>query len=81
MKSIDFKKERNCYQIIKGAGCPVDSQPWCCEIPAIHSEQLIVGYVLIFTGVPIAIMMCNVIFSKVLGPYPQVGNTINSKFV
>jgi hypothetical protein len=55
-----------------GAGCPVDIQPWCCEIPAIHSEQLIAGYLLIFTGVPIAIMMINVIFSKVLGPYPQV---------
>jgi hypothetical protein len=60
-----------------GAGCPVDIQPWCCEIPAIHSEQLIAGYLLIFTGVPIAIMMINVIFSKVLGPYPQVNLAAN----
>ncbi|XP_046453598.1 major facilitator superfamily domain-containing protein 8-like isoform X1 [Daphnia pulex] len=64
-----------CYNattaLTDGAGCPVDIQPWCCEIPAIHSEQLIAGYLLIFTGVPIAIMMVNVIFSKVLGPYPQ----------
>lgn len=63
--------------IKSGAGCPVDIQPWCCEIPAIHSEQLIAGYLLIFTGVPIAIMMINVIFSKVLGPYPQVNLAAN----
>ncbi|KZS12098.1 Major facilitator superfamily domain-containing protein [Daphnia magna] len=65
----------SCYNaslsLSDGAGCPVDKQPWCCETPAIHPEQLIVGYLFIFTGVPLAIMMCSVIFSKVLGPYPQ----------
>lgn len=66
----------SCYNaslaLTDGAGCPVDKQPWCCETAAIHPEQLIVGYLFIFTGVPLAIMMCSVIFSKVLGPYPQV---------
>lgn len=65
----------SCYNaslaLTDGAGCPVDKQPWCCETAAIHPEQLIVGYLFIFTGVPLAIMMCSVIFSKVLGPYPQ----------
>ena len=63
--------------LYKGAGCPADIQPWCCEIPATHMEQMIVGAIFIFTGVPSTIMMCNVIFSKVLGPYPQVKSNLS----
>jgi hypothetical protein len=57
---------------INEGGCPIDVQPWCGYTSAIRAEQLIAGFVLIVTGFPMGAAMTNSIFSKIIGPFPQV---------
>ena len=45
---------------------------WCSEIPKIHVEQFMVGYVFALLGYPFCVALCGALFSKVLGPIPQV---------
>ncbi|CAL4211548.1 unnamed protein product, partial [Meganyctiphanes norvegica] len=52
-------------------GCPVDTQPWCEDIPATHLEQLLVGFVICIAGYAAAQALTQAIFSKILGPKPQ----------
>ena len=54
------------------AGCPFD---WCSEIPKIHVEQFMVGYVFALLGYPFCVALCGALFSKVLGPIPQVSKS------
>ena len=49
--------------------CPYD---WCNEIPKIHVEQFMAGYVFALLGYPFCVALCGALFSKVLGPIPQV---------
>lgn len=58
------------------AGCPNCAQPWCETLPAITSGQMITGFALIVTGFPMGASMGNAIFSKILGPFPQVCLTL-----
>ena len=53
-------------------GCPFD---WCSEIPKIHVEQFMVGYVFALLGYPFCVALCGALFSKVLGPIPQVSKS------
>lgn len=52
-------------------GCP-SSQEWCLSTPAMTISQLILGFVFTSIGYPIGITLILTIFSKVLGPRPQV---------
>lgn len=53
-------------------GCP-SSQEWCSYTPAMTIAQFLLGYVLTALGYPIGVTLIQTIFSKILGPRPQVG--------
>lgn len=50
-------------------GCPYD---WCYEIPKLSVEQFMIGYVFCLLGYPFCMALCGSLFSKALGPIPQV---------
>ena len=52
-------------------GCP-SIQTWCYYIPAMTISQFLLGYALTAIGYPIGVTLIQTIFSKILGPRPQV---------
>jgi len=52
-------------------GCP-SVQTWCYYIPAMTITQFILGYAFTAIGYPIGVTLIQTIFSKILGPRPQV---------
>lgn len=52
-------------------GCP-STQEWCAYTPAMTLTQFILGYILTAFGYPIGVTLIQTLFSKVLGPRPQV---------
>lgn len=56
---------------IEFLGCPSD-QKWCTYTPAMTVTQFMLGYVLTVFGYPTAVTLIQTIFSKILGPRPQV---------
>lgn len=52
-------------------GCPSD-QEWCTYTPEMTVSQFVLGYVLTVFGYPTAVTLIQTIFSKILGPRPQV---------
>ena len=58
--------------LLNAGGCPIFLQDWCGFIPGLTSAQLVIGFILIVTGYPMGSAMSNAIFSKVIGPHPQV---------
>lgn len=60
------------WSFIFAGGCPIFLQDWCGFIPGLTSVQLVLGFILIVTGYPMGSAMSNAIFSKVIGPHPQV---------
>lgn len=48
-------------------------QAWCQFTPVIHLAQLLVSAVLIGGGYPACNVMVYTLYSKILGPAPQVG--------
>jgi hypothetical protein len=54
-------------------GCP-SVQRWCYYIPAMTVTQFLLGYAFISVGYPIGVTLIQTIFSKVLGPRPQVSS-------
>lgn len=52
-------------------GCP-STQEWCSYTPAMTITQFMTGYVLTVFGYPIGVTLIQTIFSKLLGPRPQV---------
>lgn len=57
-------------------GCP-SSQEWCTYTPVMMLSQFIIGYVLTAIGYPIGVTLIQTIFSKILGPRPQVSECRN----
>jgi MFS transporter, ceroid-lipofuscinosis neuronal protein 7 len=51
-------------------GCPLDYD-WCYYTPKIQFWQYILGVILLVTGYSISNVMTFVIYSKLLGPWPQ----------
>ena len=45
---------------------------WCSEIPKVTLAQFLVGYVFATVGYPFCMGLTGALFSKVLGPIPQV---------
>lgn len=60
-------------------GCPV-AQSWCLNTPMIYLAQYISSDVLIGLGYPVCNVMSYTLYSKVLGPKPQV-STIPKGFI
>ena len=52
-------------------GCPLD-YAWCLDVPIVQLYQLIIGYFFVVFGYTIANVMSFTIYSKLLGPWPQV---------
>ena len=50
-------------------GCHLD---WCAEQPALDLVQFIIGVVILTLGHPFRIALTQSIYSKMLGPIPQV---------
>ena len=59
-----------CTGIMKECvGCHLE---WCTEQPALNLVQFIVGVVILTLGHPFRIALTQSIYSKMLGPIPQV---------
>lgn len=56
---------------VEPTGCPSD-QIWCQFTPAIHLAQYLTSYTLIGVGYPACNVMSYTLYSKILGPRPQV---------
>lgn len=52
-------------------GCPI-VQTWCEYTPALTVMQLCIAYVCASIGYPLGVTLIQTIFSKILGPRPQV---------
>lgn len=53
-------------------GCPTAAQPWCATSRALTLPQFLMSYAAVSVGYPLAVTLIQTIFSKVLGPRPQV---------
>ena len=45
---------------------------WCSRIAKISVAQFMAGYIFALLGYPFCVALCGSLFSKVLGPIPQV---------
>jgi len=57
--------------VIIDHGCP-PSQEWCQTIPALDPIVVAIGYAICTLGFPFCIALSQTIFSKIIGPRPQV---------
>lgn len=55
----------------ENVGCPVD-QEWCRTTRSMTLGQFVAGYSVTSVGYPIGVTLIQTIFSKILGPRPQV---------
>jgi hypothetical protein len=62
-------------------GCPVDEQLWCADTPAMTIPQVLIGYVFTSVGYPIGVTVIFSLFSKILGPRPQVSLRLRKNLV
>uniref|UniRef100_T2M975 Major facilitator superfamily domain-containing protein 8 n=1 Tax=Hydra vulgaris TaxID=6087 RepID=T2M975_HYDVU len=53
-----------------GGGCPSNYR-WCHYTPQLSFPQLVTGIIFINTGYPLGIVMVNVLYSKIIGPFQQ----------
>lgn len=53
-------------------GCRYPKLHWCVTIPKMYFFQYVLGMVFLSVGYPAAAVLCYSMFSKVLGPTPQV---------
>ena len=56
-------------------GCPI-GQAWCFYTPMIHLAQFLTSAVLIGIGYPSCNVMSYTLYSKILGPKPQVSQLL-----
>lgn len=61
----------SCINETELVGCPT-SQEWCEYTPGMTIFQFVLGYILTVLGYPIGVTLIQTIFSKILGPRPQV---------
>lgn len=60
---------------LEPTGCPSE-QTWCFFTPVIHLAQYITSDILIGVGYPTCNVMSYTLYSKILGPKPQVQNIL-----
>ncbi len=49
-------------------------ESWCADVHEIYLYQYILCMLMIAIGYPASSLLCYSIFSKILGPFPQVGS-------
>jgi ceroid-lipofuscinosis MFS transporter 7 len=69
--SINLNGTDSAFDNDDDLGCPIE-QEWCLTTPKITITQFILGYAFTSVGYPIGITLIQTVFSKVLGPRPQV---------
>ena len=52
-------------------GCPSEYD-WCKTTPQIHISQLLLGMFFLSIGYPLVMVLTTSIYSKIIGPKPQV---------
>lgn len=57
-----------------GGGCPQAAQPWCQDSRALSIPQFLLAYACVSVGYSLGVTLIQTIFSKVLGPRPQVSD-------
>lgn len=67
MSQIEFSSNNTA----EATGCP-SIQSWCSYTPVIHLGQYITSDILIGLGYPACNVMSYTLYSKILGPTPQV---------
>lgn len=60
---------------VEPTGCPIE-QTWCQYTPAIHIAQFFSADFLIGVGYPACNVMSYTLYSKILGPKPQVNTNM-----
>ncbi|CAH0682898.1 unnamed protein product [Spodoptera exigua] len=60
-----------------GGGCPQATQPWCATSRGLTLPQFLAGYACVSVGYSLGVTLIQTIFSKVLGPRPQVSRCVN----
>ena len=59
-------------EIITGnGGCPYDKS-WCRDTPKLHFAQFLTAATLVGIGHPFVAVLLTTLYSKVIGPFPQV---------
>lgn len=59
-------------EIISGnGGCPYEKS-WCRDTPKLHFAQFLTAATLVGIGYPIAAVLLSTLYSKIIGPFPQV---------
>ncbi len=53
-------------------GCRYPKLQWCTTISKMELYQYVMGMVLLAVGYPVSSVLCYSLFSKILGPHPQV---------
>ncbi|XP_061441042.1 major facilitator superfamily domain-containing protein 8 isoform X2 [Rhineura floridana] len=64
---------------VEATGCPV-VQSWCLYTPVIHLGQYITTVFLIGLGYPACNVMSYTLYSKILGPKPQIASELEVEF-
>ena len=54
-------------------GCNYHKQSWCLDQPKIYLFQYVAGLYILTPGYCASSLICYTMFSKILGPRPQVG--------
>ena len=70
-----LENSTNHHPLVQNAssdGCDVLKKSWCTHLPKIHLFQFVMGSVLVAVGRSSSDLLCFTIFSKILGPWPQV---------
>ncbi len=70
--SVPWDNDNNLTHL-EGVGCRDPPQSWCTYISQIYLVQYILALMLLAIGYPAGNLISYAIFSKILGPFPQVG--------
>ena len=52
-------------------GCPYQKS-WCLDTPKLHFAQFLSAATLVGIGYPLAAVLLSTLYSKIIGPFPQV---------
>jgi len=58
-------------------GCP-PQQEWCFRLPALRLPLVLIGFLLVTLGFPFCFTILQSLYSKILGPRPQVSLSLSS---
>lgn len=62
----------NQSHIVVLPGCNPDDRPWCDHQPKVYLFQYLIGLPTLTIGYCASSLLCYTIFSKIIGPWPQV---------